>query len=220
MPKKTEYTPDDELTSTVDLMLGTLPQLQDLRDNSVGILCCMKVRMDDDGETEPPKGSPVKLKKLSELERLFIQNKAHYILTMDYHFWKHADRRQQWSKLFDELRDIKPEMTEAGLKLKKRLPSVTVKHVTTLELFGAHDDVTLSIRNAMKNASGRIVEFVDGLDRPAEVADSAASAEMSEAADKVDQESEPEPEPEPEPANEVDQEPEPEPQVKSRSARK
>lgn len=206
MAKKTEYVTDEELTNTVTAMLSSIPQLEPLRDNSVVILCCMKIRMDDEGETEPPKGSPVKLKKLSDLERLFVEGNAHYILTMDYHFWKTADMKQQWKGIFDELMDIQPEPTEAGLKLKKRAPTVPNKHVETYELFGACDDATLAVRNAMKNVGGRIKDFVSEF-----ATSTTAPAAPAEAATP-----EPEPEPEqPEPEAESP-EPEPEPAPKSK----
>jgi len=201
MPKKTEYVTDEELTNTVSSMLSNIEKLQALRDNNVVILCCMKVRMDDDGETEPPKGSPVKLKKLSDLERLFVEGNAHYILTMDYHYWKNSDQKQQWKKLFDELMDIQPEPTETGLKLKKRAPTCSTKHVESYELFGACDDETLAVRDAMKNTGGRIKDFIGSF--------VSAPATATDAADEALAEPEPEPEPEPE-------SPEPEPAPKSK----
>lgn len=201
MAKKTEYVTDDELTNAVSGLLSNVPQLQALRDCEVVILCCMKVRMDDDGETEPPKGSPVKLKKLSDVDRLFAEGNAHYILTMDYHFWKHATEKQQMAKLFDELMDIKPEPTEAGLKLKKREASVDVKHVETLELFGAFDEPTLLVRDAMKNVGKRLKDFVDDfVPAPPPAADEPAVNNSEPEAGEPAGEPEPEPEPEPQPA--------------------
>ena len=194
MPKKTEYVIDEELTNTVSVMLNTIPKLQALRDNSVIILCCMKVRMDDDGETEPPKGGPVKLKKLSDLERLFVDGNAHYILTVDYHFWKNSNQKQQWKKLFDMLMDIQPEPTDKGLKLKKRAPTCDTKHVETYELFGACDDASLAVWDAMKNSGGRMKDFLDSC-APAPNKKKTAAAKPG-----AEPESGAEPEPEPEPA--------------------
>lgn len=194
MPKKTEYVTDDELTKAVSNLLGEerLPELQALRENEVVILCCMKVVMDDDGETEPPEGGPVKLKKLSDMERLFVEGNAHYILTMDYHFWKHASERQRTAKLFDTLLDIKPEPTEGGLKLKKRAPDVDVKHAATLALFGAYDEPTLLLRDAMKDVSRRLKDYVDDIATPEPEAAPAGEEPSPES-----EEGEPEPAPAP-----------------------
>ena len=205
MAKKTEYVTDDDLTKAVSGLLGneSLPLLSPLRDNEVIILCCMKVVMDDEGETEPPEGGPVKLKKLSDLERLFVEGNAHYILTMDYHFWKHASACQQTARLYDELRTIRPEPSEKGLALKKWKPTINVKFADTLEYFGPFDDETLVMRDAMKHGSKRLKDFVD------DIAASGATGK-SNPEPEPDTEGEPEPEPEPEPA--------PEPASKSKSA--
>ena len=195
MPKKTEFTTDDELTKAVTSLLADdrVPQLQPLRDNEVNILCCFKVRMDDNGETEPPKGCPVKLKKLSDLERLFIEGNAHYILTADYHWWKNSNERQQAAGLFDTLMDIKPEPTESGLKLKKRESGIPVKHPETLALFGVYDEPTLFLRDCMRNVSRRLTGFVDDFIAP-QTEEAAGETEP-----QTEQETEPEAEGEPEP---------------------
>jgi len=191
MAKKTEYVTDEELTNAVSQLLTTVPQLKALRDCDVVILCCMRVRMDDNGETEQPKGCPVKLKKLSDLERLFVEGNAHYILTMDYHFWKNSNERQHTAQLFDELMGIKVETSETGLKLKKRDATVTVRHVETVELFGAFDDPTLALREAMKNVGKRMKDFVDDITPAASSADDSdpeqapESGEQPEDADEV-----------------------------------
>ena len=201
MPKKTEYIPDDELTKAVSGLLTDekLPELQALRENEVIILCCMKVVMDEDGETEPPTGGPVKLKKLSDLERLFIQDNAHYILTMDYHFWKEANERQQMARLFDALMDIKPEKTDAGLKLKKRQPGIEMKHPQTYGYFGAFDEPALVLRDAMKDVGRRLKDFVDDIaatePEPAAEAEAGEQPAAEEAAEPAPEEGEPEPAP-------------------------
>jgi len=196
MAKKTEYVTDDELTKAVSALLGNegLPKLSALRENEVVILCCMKVRMDDNGETQPPKGNPVKLKKLSDLERLFVEGNAHYILTMDYHFWKNANEQQQMAHLYDELRTIKPEPSEKGLALKKWEPTVNVKFADTIEYFGAFDDETLQLRNAMKNVSKRLKDF--SVEPPAAEAE-VPTAEPATEAGSEPEEGSPEPEPAP-----------------------
>jgi hypothetical protein len=119
------------------------------------------------------------------LERLFIQDNAHYILTMDYHYWKNSNERQQMAKLFDALMDIQPEPTESGLKLKKREADVTVRHAATLAFFGAFDEDTLLIRDAFKNVSRRLKDFVDDI--------AAESAEPTEGESAPETEAEPEP---------------------------
>lgn len=184
MPKKTEYVTDDELTKAVSGLLSNeeVP-LADLRDNGVIILCCFKIRMDDDGETEPPKGSPVKLKKLSDLERLFVTDNAHYILTMDYHFWKNSNQQQQLATLFDLLMDIKPEASEAGLKLSKRDSDVPFRHAATVQLFGSWNEAVLLVRESFKNVGGRLKDFMDDI--------AASSAQPPETA--APEEGEPEP---------------------------
>lgn len=195
MPKKTEYVTDDELTGLVSTMLANenLTDLQPLRENEIVIMCCMKVRMDEEGETESTKGNPVKLKKLSDVERLFIKGKAHYTLVMDYHFWKNSDDKQRWAKLFDVLYGIKPEKTEAGLKLKKRERDIPVDHAKTLALFGPFDDGTLAVRDAFKDIKGRFLEFVDNISvQVAPKARAKQVAKVEPESDNVDSAPEPE----------------------------
>ena len=167
MPKTTtEYSTDNELTKAVSDLLAdeSLADLQPLRDHQVIILCCVRTRITQDGETKPCKGSPVKLKKLSEMERLFIPDNAHYILMADYHWWKHANVRQQTAKLFDNLLTIQPEPKEGGgLTLKKREPVIDVKFTETLAYYGAFDHCTLLLRDAMKDSTRRVRDFVGEL---------------------------------------------------------
>jgi hypothetical protein len=164
MATLTEYEADAELSDMVTLQLDTpeLKELQSLRDNEVAILSCVRIRMKDD-EDVPCKGKPAKIKKLGDVERLFVDNHAHYVLVMDRHFWKHANKRQQMANVFDALMDIQAEMTESGLKLKKRPSDVDFSHMATINYFGPYNENTLNLFEAYSNTSYRLKEFVEGI---------------------------------------------------------
>jgi hypothetical protein len=166
---KIEYANEPELTEMVTAMLANqnLKELQTLYEHQVIILCCARVCMDENGETMSS-GAPVKLKKLSEVERVFVADHAHYIVVVDYHWWKTATERQKLANLFDHLMTIKPEAKEDGLALKKREPSIGVKYAETLAYFGPYDEPTLLLRDAVKGMNRRLVEFVDDIGAAAE----------------------------------------------------
>lgn len=164
MPTLTEYEADAELSAMVTLQLDTpeLKELQSLRDNEIAILSCLRIRMKDD-EDVPCKGKPAKIKKLGDVERLFVDGHAHYILVMDRHFWKHADKRQQMANVFDALMDVQAEQTESGLKLKKRPSDVDFSHMATVAYFGPYNEGTLNLFEAYSNTRYRLKEFVEGI---------------------------------------------------------
>jgi len=108
---RTEYVVDDELTSVVSAIVNdaAVPSLQWLRDYGVGFYCAMGVRMDDNGDAWPLKNGPVKMHKLSDVERLFAADETVQLyLVVDYHFWSKADERVRRAKLYEYIVALKP----------------------------------------------------------------------------------------------------------------
>lgn len=167
MATLTEYEVDAELSAMVTLQLDRpeLKELQSLRDNEIAILSCLRIRMKN-YEDVPCKGKPTKLKKLGEVERLFVDSHAHYVLVMDRHFWNHANERQRMANVFDALMDVLAEKTgktESGLKLKKRPSDVDFSHMATINYFGPYNENTLNLFEAYSNTRYRLKEFVEGI---------------------------------------------------------
>ena len=163
---KTEYVPDEDLTPLVNAVMANeeLTELQDIRDNSITIHCCMRVKLDSNGDSKPYKGAPCKLKKVSDAERAFMHDNAQYVLIMDYGFWNGANERQRVAHIFDALQDIEIEDGKSGPKLKKRASDVIINHMATIRRFGAFDEPTLNLQECYKDVGGRLSDFLD--DKP------------------------------------------------------
>lgn len=147
---KVEYLEDEELSAAVDNIVNNpkIHEMEPIRELEVRILCCSIVRMTDEGEEAKVPACPVKLNKLSEAERLFAKDNAHYILTMEYSFWHAANEKQRLAALLDTLLDIEPtkEESDANVKLKKRTPDIRVKHLATIGYYGAYNDGIINLR--------------------------------------------------------------------------
>src|SRR4051812_14682303 len=122
-----EYSVEKELTELVDEVLHK-PEHSEfgpIRDVDLTILPCFVIRTDEDGQTKAGKGDPVKLKKISDLDRLFMKDKPHYIVVVDYGVWENAPDEQRMAMLHACLMQISVEHTDGGkIKLGSRKPDV------------------------------------------------------------------------------------------------
>ncbi len=177
---KTTYEEDPDLSKAVTQILTNrqLQELEPLQNNEIIVLCCMKTVMNGLGETKPCRGPAAQVKKIPPELRIFIPGFPHYVLTMDYGFWNKVDDRQRWAAIFDALLDIDAKLKPDGVKLTKRASDVPFKHIATVTRFGAHNEPSLLLRQAYRDASHRLTEFI---------------REKNESAEELEVEPEPEP---------------------------
>lgn len=163
----TDYDLDKALDSLIEEMVTdpNYSEFNNLRDLGVSVVACLKVRMDADGESQPCKGDPVTLKKVGAVERLFMSEKPHYMLIVDFHAWDTSDQRRRMAMIHRGLMRISADRTEQGVKLGTRKPDV-VEFTRTVERFGAFSDTLLNCREAFRNSMHRILPKIETDDDP------------------------------------------------------
>jgi Putative phage metallopeptidase len=153
-----EYSEDVDLTAAVNKMVADslITEFKPLRDLHIVIKPCLRVRLDKDGQTQPCKGIPVKLKRVSPIERLFIRDRAHFILVVDYHAWETGNEKSRGALIHHALMQIAAEKSEDGIKISTRKPDI-VEFTATVERFGAFSDVLLNLREAFRRSPSRLM---------------------------------------------------------------
>jgi hypothetical protein len=154
----TEYTIDKEISNAVVDMLGDglYTEFAPLRDNEVKIETCAMVRVNKDGEDMPAKDDPVTLKKVPQVEKLFVD--VDYILIVDNSAWKTANsEKAQKAIIHRGLMKILVEPNDGGVKLATRKPDI-VEFTETAMRFGAYTDKLLTFQEATALASKRVVK--------------------------------------------------------------
>jgi hypothetical protein len=212
---KVEYVEDDELRAAVDDIINNpkIHEMEAVRELGVAILCCMIVKMSEDGEEAKVPVWPAKLNKLNEAERLYVKDHAHYILTMEYSFWHAANEKQRFAALLDTLLDIEPtkEESDANIKLKKRTPDIRVKHLATIGYYGAYNEDIINLREVF-DSNTLLVDLTGQARQLPKVKPAAAKTEETVVLSRPLKKSRPAPAPEPE-ADEPEAEPEAEAQA-------
>jgi hypothetical protein len=154
----TEYAIDKEVSNAVTDMLGDslYTEFAPLRDNEVKIETCTLVRTNKDGEDMPAKDDPVTLKKVPQVEKLFVD--VDYILIVDNSAWKTANSdKAQKAIIHRGLMKILVEPKDEGVKLATRKPDI-VEFTETAMRFGAYNDRLLGFQEATAMASKRIAK--------------------------------------------------------------
>lgn len=136
MANKIEYITEPELTDLVSDVLTNenYADLKSLRQNDVVILSCMKIHMDDNSEYVKCKGNPVALKKVGDMERIFMTDSAHFILVFDMGVWEGSSATERKYHVYRTLVAMSAEMKGEKLVFTKHKPDV-VEHLSTLTLF-------------------------------------------------------------------------------------
>lgn len=155
MPK--EYSQEKELTEFVERLTtgDDIAELSPLRDHKIRVLACFVIDTDDDGEPKAGKGDPVVLKKVGDVERTFLKDKAQFILVVDYHAWNGWSDKLRTAYLYDELIGISVEKTEKGVKIKRVPPGVRT-HTSSVARFGAYTKPLQELMDAYDNKSQRL----------------------------------------------------------------
>ena len=155
----TEYEENPEFKAAVEKMLAdkTLVEFNSIREHeNITVLTLLCSRTDAKGEFVACKGPPIVCRKIpAPFEAI---TGAHYLLIADYYFWNHANEIQQKANLFHALMCINIEDTEKGeVKTSTRKPEVQVFR-SEVARFGAHNDVLLDIREALKQSAKQFAE--------------------------------------------------------------
>lgn len=155
----TEYAEDKGLSEAVTGLLAdqSLHPLALLRDHEVKIECCLCIRTNKEGDIVAGKGDPVKVKKVSPVEQVFLD--CDYILVVDNHAWTTSNSEvKSQAMLFDALMriDVQPA-DEGGCKKKTRKPTVSAFR-ETIAYFGAYTDDLIDLRDAFGHGAKRVAE--------------------------------------------------------------
>lgn len=153
----TEFVPDKEIANAITDMLGDTdyPEFAPLRENEVKIESCLMVRTNQEGEDQKPKADPITAKKVSPVEKLFVD--ADYILIVDNSAWKTANSEQALGAIIHRgLMKIQVEVSEkGGLKMTTRKPDI-VEFSETVMRFGSYNQPLLTLKDALATAAKRL----------------------------------------------------------------
>jgi hypothetical protein len=145
----TEYTESSELHEALTDMLADpfYTEFNPLREHEVKITSCLRVRHNKDGEDIPPAGDPTTLKKVTELEKLYLD--ADYIVVIDNYSWNNAKSKLDQNALLHQcLMRIEIEVTEKGILKKTKKPDV-IMFSATAGRFGPLDDKQINLREML-----------------------------------------------------------------------
>lgn len=154
----TEYVIDKEVSNAVTDMLANdeYNEFDPLRNHEIKIEACLCVRLNAEGEDMPPKPEPVALRKISPVDKLFVD--VDYILIVDNSTWKTANSDQaQLAIIHRGLMKISVDEIEGKIKLSTRKPDV-VEFSATLVRFGAYKDTLLNLREILSPAAKRLAK--------------------------------------------------------------
>lgn len=194
----TELTINDDLTATVqDVIDNHCPDLKQYVPEIVGIVKC---KTDKDGTVVPCMIIPVILKKTPPV--YIACGVPPYAVVADELFWQQAPAEEIKAMVYNALFDIELDVTDGGVRFKKRRPDVVVHH-ETVRKFGAFTASVAAIHDILKHSVGPSVRVISdrissprkgkSKDKPAEPPNEAAGA--AEAAETPNQQEEGLPEP-------------------------
>ncbi len=165
MPNNIEYSAEKELTQFVDDLINDprYSELAGLRENKIRVLACFSIRTGDDGETQPCKGEPISLKKVSDVERIFVKDKAQFILVVDYHAWEQWNEKLRTACIYHHLVSLDVQKGEHGIKIKRVKCPVQV-HTQEAARFGAYSQPLLELVEALKDKSRRADWLIEAID--------------------------------------------------------
>jgi hypothetical protein len=150
-----EYSEEKILTDLLDEVIQNngLPELAPLHQNAK-ILACFAIKTNKKGEAEEGEGEPVVLKKVPDPLRIFIKNKAQYVIVADFAWWEGAIKKARMAHLFNALTGIEVKTDAKAVKLKViAAPGIRAQ---TLVRFGAYDAASAAIMEACRNEAGRL----------------------------------------------------------------
>jgi len=116
-----EYSSEKELDAALEKIIGNNPDFIPLVDGEVRVAACFVIRMNDDDETIPPKGAPVKIVKVPPALQVFMAGKIKpsFILVVDKHWWDNSPDKTREGAVGRYLYRIEIQKTDDGLVLKK-----------------------------------------------------------------------------------------------------
>jgi hypothetical protein len=156
---KVEYYEDTELTKLVKSIIGDTkkPALNAIREQDLKIVPIVKSRTNKEDEHEQNPGPPAKIQKVNDLWRLFTD--AHYLLIVDYYFFKHANCVE--AGIFNALCEVEVTVKDGAVKLATKKPEIHV-FTATLQEYGAFDETLLALREWMNTAKTKAAKsFVE-----------------------------------------------------------
>lgn len=166
MPTKVEYSEEKELTEFFAEIMK-LPDFADLVEDEVAILPCFCIRTNDDGENVDYKWPPVKAKKVDEAMRIFMPEKPHYVLIVDYTYWKDVQPAQCEAAIHEALCSINVTKTDAGDLKLKTVPPEIVTYARTLKRYGPYRQTLqdaadfFTVRDGMRKNTERLLPNMD-----------------------------------------------------------
>lgn len=154
----TEYIVDDALTSFVEQFLAdkTYVELAPIRQQPFTFLAVHVLKSKKDGEAVETSGDVVSIKKLSDLEKAFIQ--GDYFVVVDHTRWTSCSEHNQKAQLhhafmsLEVVENKEAEEDEPKFKTRKRKPDV-VEYVDTVARFGAWKNNLVQLRENLQRAA-------------------------------------------------------------------
>jgi len=125
----TEYEPDTGLNAAITTVLSErkFAEFKPLNDQNIKVLAFLKVTTNSEGDHTPCKGCPVKVQKVSDLNRAAGID-ADYIILVDYYAWNHPKGVNpvdtQEAMLHHALKMIKVEVKDGKVKKGKNEPEI------------------------------------------------------------------------------------------------
>jgi len=124
--------------------------LSSLTNEEVEIKAVFYIKTDEEGETKPSAGAPVKLRKISPEFKLFMKDKPDFILIFDYHAWKHVSPEKREPMIHETLRRISVERNQAGALKLRTLPHAIQTDIATAQCYGAWNPALVQMKDALR----------------------------------------------------------------------
>jgi len=134
MGKHIEYSTEKELDEAVATLMEEDAYARSISE-VIKVAGCFIVRMDDNDQTLPGKGSPVAIKKVPPEMQILMKNKPHFILVVDYHWWQTESDEIKKGHLALAVSRIKVDKTEDGIKTGTR-PYDVQTNIGVVERYG------------------------------------------------------------------------------------
>lgn len=153
-----EYTEQQDFKDALEDMINekAYPEFNPIREQEVVIFGLMRVQMNSKDEEIQGKGSPIVLKRIPPPFQTLTN--GHYLVICDHYFWEHEDEKKKKGALYHALMHIDIKTSDKGtITLGTRKPPVQA-WPSEVAKFGAHTEVLMDFREAMKTGANRFAE--------------------------------------------------------------
>ena len=174
---KTNYESDHSMTEVLAKVIAhtRLSGMGALREHGIKVLACAAIRMDEEGTTQTCSGPPVKLCKVSDALRVYMKDKARFVLVIDSGTWEQWNDNTRMAHVYAAITGITVEKDKKGLKVRTEKPDI-MEHSNTVAHFGIYNPSVQRFDAALRDKDHRLVDMVAGLQEQHEAAEEASAA--------------------------------------------